>query len=442
MLKVAIIGSGPAGYYTAEGLQKQFGSGVEVDIIDRLPTPFGLIRNGVAPDHQSIKAVTRRYEGTQLGGNVCFWGNVEVGAGLSIDELRQLYHAVVLATGAPQDRSLGIPGDSRPGVIGAGAFVGWYNGHPDYADLNPPLDTESVAIIGNGNVALDVARVLVKTPEEMAASDLARHAAEAIHNSPIRTIYIIGRRGPLQVRFTPKELGELGELAEAVPLVDPAQLPPEGAEAGAADTGLRKSVGHLRQFALRSADEKSRQIRFMFYARPQAVLGGNRVEGLRLERTALDGAGQVVRTDETFDLPAGLVISCIGYRTVPLSGVPFDNERGRFCNEDGVIGPDLYCVGWARRGPTGTIGTNRPDGFLVAEKIAARGVDGERPGREGLCALLKERGIRAVTFDDWKQIDEAEIARARIGAPREKFVRVGEMLDHLAKCEIGAGKHN
>ena len=432
MLKVAIIGSGPAGYYTAEGLLKQFGSGVQIDIIDRLPTPFGLIRNGVAPDHQSIKAVTRRYESTQLGGNVRFYGNVEVGDAVSMEELRQLYHAVVLATGAPQDRPLGIPGDEKPGVIGAAAFVGWYNGHPDHADLNPPLDTETVAIIGNGNVALDVARVLVKTPEEMSASDLTCHAADVIHRSPIRTIYIIGRRGPLQVNFTPKELGELGELGEAVPLVEPGQLPSEGAERGVEDTGLRKAVGHLRQFADRSPEDKARQIRFLFYSRPQAVLGGNRAEGLRLERTSLDAAGQAIGTGETFDLPAGLIISCIGYRTLSIPGVPFDNERGRFENVDGEIASGLYCVGWARRGPTGTIGTNRPDGFLIAEKIAACGLTGERSGREGLEALLRQRDIWAVTFGDWKQIDAAEIARARIGAPREKFVRVGEMLGLLS----------
>ena len=431
MLKVAIIGSGPAGYYTAEGLLKQFGSGVEIDIIDRLPTPFGLIRNGVAPDHQSIKAVTRRYEATQFGGNVRFYGNVEVGDALGIDELRGLYHAVVLATGAPYDRPLGIPGDAKPGVVGAGAFVGWYNGHPDYADLNPPLDTEAIAIIGNGNVALDVARVLVKTPDEMTASDLARHAAEAIHRSPIRTIYIIGRRGPLQAHFTPKELGELGELAEAVPLVDAAQLPPDGAERGLDDPGLRKSVGFLRQFASRSADERVRQIRFLFYARPEAVLGGNRAEGLRLERTHVDEKGQAIGAGEMFELPAGLVISCIGYRTLSIPGVPFDNERGRFLNENGTIAPDLYCVGWARRGPTGTIGTNRPDGFLIAEKIAASKAQSERPGRAGLEALLRERDIWAVTFDDWKEIDAAEIARARIGAPREKFVRLSDMLGHV-----------
>lgn len=434
MLKVAIIGSGPAGYYTAEGLLKQFGSGVEVDIIDRLPTPFGLIRNGVAPDHQSIKAVTRRYENTQEGGSVRFWGNVEVGDAISMDELRRLYHAVVLATGAPQDRPLGIPGDARPGVIGAGAFVGWYNGHPDYADLNPSLDTEAVAIIGNGNVALDVARVLVKTPDEMAASDLTRHAAQAIHNSPIRTVYIIGRRGPLQVSFSPKELGELGELSEAVPLVEASQLPPEGAERALEDAGLRKSVGHLRRFASRSAEERERQIRFLFYSRPEAVLGDNRVKGLRLERVWLNEAGQVEGGGETFDLSVGLIISCIGYRTLAIPGVPFDSERGRFCNDEGVIGPDLYCVGWARRGPSGTIGTNRPDGFLIAEKIAASGWAGERPGRAGLEALLRERDIWAVTFDDWKRIDAAEIARARIGAPREKFVRIDDMLG-----QIGSG---
>lgn len=440
MLKVAIIGSGPAGYYTAEGLLKQFGSAVEVDIIDKLPTPFGLIRNGVAPDHQSIKAVTRRYEGTQLSGSVRFFGNVEVGDALTIDELCGLYHAVVLATGAPVDRPLGIAGDRIPGVIGAGAFVGWYNGHPEYAELSPPLDTEAVAIIGNGNVALDVARVLVKTPSEMAQSDLTRHAAAAIHKSPIRDIYIFGRRGPPQVNFTPKELGELGELEAAVPLVRAEQMPPEGAEAQVADPGLKKVMALLRQFTSRSRNEKPKGIHFEFYARPQAVLGSIRAEGLRLERTRLDEDAHAIGTGETFDLPAGLIISCIGYRTRAIAGVPFDNERGRFVNDDGFIAPGLYCVGWSRRGPTGTIGTNRPDGFVIAEKIAAANYSGKRAGRAGLEQLLKERDLWAVTFDDWKDIDAAEIARARIGAPREKFVHIDEMLDIVAHRHLDGSR--
>lgn len=425
-LKVAIIGSGPAGYYTAEGLVKQFGDQVEIDIIDRLPTPFGLIRAGVAPDHQSIKGVTRRYEETQAAGDIRFFGNLQIGDAISIAELRSLYHAVVLATGAPHDRPLGVPGDGLPGVIGAAAFVGWYNGHPDFVDLAPPLDTSAVAVIGNGNVAIDVARVLVKSPDEMAGSDLARHAAELIHASAIRDVYVFGRRSLLDVSFTPKEVGELAELTDAVPLVDPGQLPPDGAEA-ALDPGQRKVIGHLRSFALRRADEKPRRIHFVFCARPLRVLGEDRATGLELERTCVRD-GQAVGTGETFTIDCGLVIPCIGYRTRSIAGVPFDNARGRFVNDEGLIEPGLYCVGWSRRGPSGTIGTNRPDGFAIAEKIAAAGLTGERAGRAGLGRLIEERDLWVVGFDDWKTIDAAEVARARIGAPREKFVRIEEML--------------
>lgn len=426
-LKVAIIGSGPAGYYTAEGLIKQFGDEVQIDIIDRLPTPYGLIRAGVAPDHQSIKAVTKRYEDTQSGGDVRFFGNIQIGDALTMEELRACYDAVVLATGAPADRPLGVSGDDLPGVIGAGAFVGWYNAHPDYKDLNPPLATSSVAVIGNGNVALDVARVLVKSPSEMTASDLARHAAQAIHASPIEDVYIIGRRGPLNVSFSPKELGELSELADAVAVADPAQMPPKGVEAGL-EPGLRKVVQHIGSFASHDPKSKPKRIHFLFYAKPVQVMGEGKVTGLKLERTRLDG-GQAVGTGETFDLPCGLVIPCIGYRTRSIPGVPFDNEQGRFINQDGVIASGLYCVGWSRRGPTGTIGTNRPDGFGIAEHIKAQVSGSDKPGRAGLERLIAERDLWAVNFEGWKRIEMAEIARARLGAPREKLTEIGQMLD-------------
>jgi ferredoxin--NADP+ reductase len=428
MRHVAVIGSGPAGFYSAEGLQKAFGGAVAIDLIDRLPVPYGLIRSGVAPDHQSIKAVYRRYEKVALGERVRFVGNVTVGTDVAIEELLALYDAVILATGAPLDRPLGIPGSDLPGVIGSAAFVGWYNGHPDFAGLDPPLGVKAAAVIGNGNVALDVSRILSKTRAEFEGSDIAAHALEALERSTIETIHVLGRRGPHQIAMTPKELGELGHLADAAPRLDPADLPPAEEDA-LLEPGLRKSVTHLRDFAVNPGG-KRKTIDFDFFAVPRAIEGAGRAERLIAERTEL-GEGQSARgTGETYAIPAGLVISCIGYKTPPIPGVAYDEDRGRFANRDGVIGGGLYCVGWARRGPTGTIGTNRPDGFEVAERIAADlgGGASDKAGPAGLDALLGSRGVRPVTFGDWQRIEAAETARARAGSPREKFTTIEQML--------------
>ena len=429
MRHVAIVGSGPAGYYSAEALQKAFAGEVLIDMIDRLPVPYGLIRFGVAPDHQSIKAVSKRYEKVALSEGVRFVGNVSVGRDVAIEELLLLYDAVVLATGAPDDRRLGIPGDDLPGVVGSAAFVGWYNGHPEFADLAPPLDLEAAAVIGNGNVALDVARILSKTPAEFVGSDIVAHAFEALGNAAIRDIHILGRRGPHQIAMTPKELGELGHLEDAVPKVDLADFPPD-LEDAALDPGLRKSVTHLREFAgIEVAKRKT--IEFDFFAKPLAIEGDGRAERLVVERTRLSEDGRAVGTGETYNIPAGLVVSCIGYKTPPIEGVPYEEDGGRFANKEGVIGDGLYCVGWARRGPTGTIGTNRPDGYSVAEKIAAAvgPGDGEKQGGDGLDVLLASRGANVVSFGDWQRIEAAEAARAREGSPREKFVIIADMLD-------------
>jgi ferredoxin--NADP+ reductase len=430
MRHIAVIGSGPAGYYTAEACQKQFGDDVRIDIIDRLPVPFGLIRTGVAPDHQSIKAVSRRYEAVALSDNVRFVGNVSVGSDVSINEFVGLYDAVVLATGAPADRPLGIPGEDLPGVIGSAAFVGWYNGHPDFADLDPPLESGDFAVIGNGNVALDIARILAKTATEFESSDIVGHALDALNAAPTRNITIVGRRGPHQIGMTPKELGELGHLERARAVVDPADLPPEADDA-ALDPGQRKSVGHLRNFAIATANgiDKPVTVTFDFFARPVAIEGDGKVEQLIVERTRLDETGAAVGTGETYAIPCGMVAAAIGYKTIPIPGVPYDDKLGRFANEEGKIAPGLYAVGWARRGPTGTIGTNRPDGFMIAERIAADQPEpAGKQGRSGLDALLESRGVDAVTFRDWQRIDTAEIARARSGAPREKFVAIADML--------------
>ncbi len=433
MRHIAIIGSGPAGYYTAEAAQKAF-AGARIDVFDALPVPYGLIRSGVAPDHQSIKAVSRRYEKVALSDNVRFVGNVRVGADVSIAELQDLYDAVVLATGAPRDRDLGIPGERLGNVFGSAAFVGWYNGHPEFAALDPDLSGKTAVVIGMGNVALDVARILAKTRAEFAGSDIVGHALAALEGSRIERIVLLGRRGPHQIMMTPKELGELGELERASPHVAPADLPaPE--EDAILEPGLRKSVAHLRAFAATPEHiraEKPIAVEFAFMAAPVALLGTDRVEAVEVERTELikgraEGTGEVetIRTD--------LVVSCIGYRTSPIDGVPFDERAGRFANDEGRVLPGLYAVGWARRGPSGTIGTNRPDGYGVVELIAADIASGDlgaarKQGSDGFDALAAERGLDVVTFADWKKIEQAEERAAREGAPREKFVDIAAMI--------------
>lgn len=430
MRHIAIIGSGPAGYYTAEAAQKQWGDEVKVDVFDMLPVPYGLIRTGVAPDHQSIKGVSKRYEGTALSDNVRFVGNVMIGRDVTVPELQGLYDAVVLATGAPNDRPLDIPGSDLGNVFGSAAFVGWYNGHPQFANLYPDLSGQTAVVIGMGNVALDVARILAKTQGEFTGSDIVGHALDALLASNIRRIVVVGRRGPHQIMMTPKELGELGHLTRAAPRVDPADLPDEGEDA-LLEPGLRKSVTHIRSFAAIPESHFSDvevEVEFDFFAAPHALKGEGKVATIELERTEVK-AGRAVGTGEFYTIPASLVVSCIGYQTSPIPDVPFDERAGKFANDEGRILPGLYCVGWARRGPSGTIGTNRPDGFGVVEKIAEDiGVGGGKAGREGFDILAAQRGLDVVTFRDWKKIEEAENARAREGSPREKFVDVGEMI--------------
>jgi NADPH-dependent glutamate synthase beta subunit-like oxidoreductase len=433
--QIAIIGSGPAGYYTAEAAQKQWGDDVVVDIFDRLPVPFGLIRTGVAPDHQSIKGVSKRYEAVALSDNVRFIGNVTVGEDVSIAELEAMYDAVVLATGAPHDKKLGLEGEDLTGVYGSAAFVGWYNGHPQFAGLDPDVSGGHAVVIGNGNVALDVARILAKTRGEFAGSDIVAHALDILQQSKIEQITILGRRGPHQIAMTTKELGELAHLTRACPRVDPADLPDEGEDA-LLEPGQRKSVTHLRSFAAIPEShraDKDIEIEFDFFASPKRILGdGGKVTGVEVERTKLDG-GRAVGTGETYVVPASLVVACIGYQTSPIPGVPFEESAGRFANVDGRILPGLYCVGWARRGPSGTIGTNRPDGFSIIERIvedlASGAAKGGKPGRAAFDALAEERQLKIVRFRDWQNIDEAEKANARDDSPREKFVNVDHMIE-------------
>jgi len=350
--------------------------------------------------------------------------------------LLDLSDAVILATGAPHDRKLGIPGEDLPGVVGSAEFVGWYNGHPDFADLDPPLDGANVAVIGNGNVALDCARILSKTRGEFDGSDIVNHAIDALDRSAVKTVTILGRRGPHQIAMTPKELGELGHLAASSPVVDGADFPPLEADE-ALEPGHRKSITILREFAATAPDPaKPRRMVFDFFAKPVAIEGDGKAERIIVERTELDDSGAARGTGQTYAVPATLVVSSIGYSTPPMDGVPYDERGGKFRNDGGKIADRLYAVGWARRGPSGTIGTNRPDGYEVAELIAAAmpgGSDGEKVGAKGLRALLDLRSVEPTNFDDWRRIEESETGNARPGSPREKFVRVADWLGALGR---------
>ena len=365
---------------------------------------------------------------------VRYYGNVEVGRDISLAELREIYDAVVLAVGAPRDRLMNIPGEDKTGVFGSADFVGWYNGHPDFRDLNPDLNVSTVAVIGVGNVAIDVARLLVRTEEELANADIPIHAEKAILESPIDDVYIFGRRGPVEAKFTNVELREMGKLEQSVPVLDAGQLPEGVGELSDRDKRLKeRNLETFREFATRKPDEKPKRVHFRFYASPTEVLGGDRVEGLRLERTKVED-GRAVGTGEFFDIECGLIVPSIGYRSDPLEGAPFDEKQGIVPNDDGRVDEGLYAVGWIKRGPTGVISSNRPDGITVAEQIHddfGAGAKDAKPGREAFEKLLKERSIRSVSYADWKKIEAAEIENARGEHPREKFVTIEEMLDVL-----------
>jgi ferredoxin--NADP+ reductase len=434
MRHFAVVGSGPAGFYTAEALEKAYGEQARIDILDRYPVPYGLIRFGVAPDHQSLKAVSKRYDKVAESPGVDFIGNVNVGRDISVEELLELYDAVILAIGAPHDRKLGIPGEEF--VVGSAEFVGWYNGHPDFADLDPPLDGTHAVVIGNGNVALDCARILSKTQHEFEGSDIVGHALEALDKSAITTVTILGRRGPHQIAMTPKELGELGHLEVSAPVVDSADFPPVEAD-DALEPGHRKSITILREFAATPPDSaKPKRMVFDFFAKPLRIEGDGKAERVIVERTELDENGAARGTGETYEVPASLVITAIGYASPRMDGVPYDERGGKFQNQAGRVADRLFAVGWARRGPTGTIGTNRPDGYEVAELVAADmppGSSSDREGAEGLKRLLSERGIMLTDYDDWRKIEETEVGRARPGSPREKFVRPEDWFRALGR---------
>jgi len=404
MRHIAIIGSGPAGCYLADNVLRLLPDS-SIDILERLPSPFGLIRYGVAPDHQGTKAVTRVLDRVLSRDRVSFFGNVEVGRDVGLDELMSLYDAVVLATGAERDRRLGIPGEGLLGVIGSGAFTGWYNSYPEHPAMHLQ-DVRSAVIIGNGNVAIDVVRVLAKGPAEMAGSDLSPEVMSILNAQPIETIHIVGRRGAADARFTEHELAELGTLQRARPVV----VVPAGL------VGQSAVVETLRRFA---EDGRSTQvaINFHFNLTPIAFLGDERLSAVQFR--SADG--------KTTELPARLAVTCIGYETVACGTASPAN--GVFPNEDGKIRDGLYVVGWAKRGPSGTIPTNRTEAQQLAQKIAQEVAGSDRPGRSALRQLFKERRVCWVDHAAWRRIDAAELARAGDGRCREKFSTIGEMLE-------------
>ncbi len=443
-LRVAVVGSGPAAFYAAGHLLEAEES-VEVDMIERLPTPWGLVRLGVAPDHPNIKAVSRAFEKIAKRPGFRFLGNVEVGRDVTPDELLSGYDAVVYAIGAQTDRRLEIPGEDLPGSWAATEFVAWYNGHPDYQDLSFDLSGESALVVGNGNVALDVARMLALTRGELAATDTTDPAIDAIAESGIREIVVLGRRGPVQASWTPPELAELGDLAGADVIVDPAELelePASAAELESATALVRRNVDVLRDFAARKPEGKPRAIRLRFGVSPVAILGQGRVEAVEVvhNRLEADSSGRVraVPTGELEVVPAGVVFRSVGYHGVALPGTPFDersgtmpNAGGRILDEHGASIPGLYCAGWIKRGPTGVIGTNKKDATetvdLLLEDVRA-GVLPRDTGA-GVDELLAERGVDVVSYGGWEVIDALERARGEAqGRPRVKLRTWDELL--------------
>jgi ferredoxin--NADP+ reductase len=451
-LCVAIIGSGPSGFYAADALLKAPGLTARVDIFDRLPTPYGLVRGGVAPDHQKIKAVIAVYEKLALDPRVRFFGNVKLGRDVSVDDLRARYDQIVYAVGCESDRRMGIPGEDLPGSFSATEFVGWYNGHPDHRASRFDLSCEAAAIVGIGNVAIDVARILAQDPDILAKTDIASHALEALRESRIKRVYLLGRRGPVQAAFSPKEIEELAEVPRADFVVRPDELAlDEVSEAGLSDAEAKKNYDHLKKLSALGEGSKARKILLRLCVSPVELIGRDgKVSAIKLERNVLepDGKGGVkAKGTGKFETLAGvgLVFRSVGYRGIPVPGVPFDEKAGRIANEAGRVTengapvPGEYVVGWAKRGPSGLIGTNRADSVATVQhmlsdlkdgRVAARAVD---PSPESVPALLAEKGVKPVTFSQWKELDKHELARGKeSGKIREKFTRVEDMLTALS----------
>lgn len=456
-LRVAVIGAGPTGFYTTEHLFKQKDVVVEVDLIERLPVPFGLVRYGVAPDHPKIKSVTKVYDRTAKNPRCRFFGSIEVGKHISVEDLRQHFHQIVYATGAQTDRRLGIPGEDLSGSLPATEFVAWYNGHPDYRNYEIDLSHENMAVVGIGNVALDVARILCRTPEELATTDIADYALEALRKSRVRNVWVLGRRGPAQAKFTAPEIKELGEMAdtEAIVLPEEAELDAlsQAALADSADRATTRKVEIIQSYAGRERSGKTRTLTIRFLVSPAELMGdehGN-VVGMRLVKNELyatdAGTLRSRATDESEELPVSIVFRSIGYRGVPIPGVPFYDSWGVILNEAGrVIDPETrahvtgeYTAGWIKRGPSGVIGTNKPDALETVKHMLQDLKAGELlkpacPSPQEFERLIRQRNPNLFTYEDWLRLDELEIARgSEQNRPRVKFTSEEEMLAALGR---------
>ncbi len=457
-LRVAIIGAGPSGFYAADQIIRDPDTEAQVDLFDRLPTPYGLVRGGVAPDHPKIKSVTRVYERTAAKEGFRFFGNVEVGRDLTIEDFERHYHAVLYTFGAEADRELGIPGEDLPGSYAATAFVGWYNAHPDYADRDFGLDrVKRAVVIGNGNVAMDVCRMLALDDAELRRTDIADHAIEVLDAGSIEEIVVLGRRGPAQAAFTNPEIKEIGELEEADVLVDPSDVELDPAsrawiESDEADKTSRVNFEILEEYARRPVEGKPKRIQLRFLSSPVEIRGGERVESIVIGRNELvsdDGSLRARDTGEREELDCQLVLRSVGYTGIPLRGVPFDEKKGTILNHEGRVleshGGDHrtghYTAGWIKRGPSGVIGTNKKDAqetvtHLLSDVGEGRLLEPEDPGPEAIENLLAERKANFVSFSGWQKIDHAEVTRGEPHErPRVKFVKIDEMLDVASQPE-------
>jgi len=442
VLRIAVVGSGPSGLYAAESLAK---SGAAVDVIERLPAPYGLVRYGVAPDHEKIKSIVGTLERIFGLPGIHFLGNVEVGdepdSDLTPDELATYYDAVIHASGAAVDRHLDIDGENLPGSFSATEFVAWYSGHPDSAVDHFTLDARTAVVIGVGNVAVDVARILLKSADDLAVTDMPVHALNVLRRSHIEDVHMVGRRGAAQAKFTTKELREFGEISGADVIVDPADLVLDEAseQAIAESAALRRNLEVLQDWSTRKPAGRQRRLHLRFLQRPEAILGADRVEAVRLRRTELDGTGGVHDTELSTDIPSQLVLRSVGYRGVAIPGLPFDDRAGIVPHDEGRVirdgnpVPGRYVAGWIKRGPTGVIGTNRHDAKETVTSLLADAEAGRLPAPRGnaedLVALLTERGSTVVRWEGWQAIDAAERALgAEQGRERAKIHARDDLL--------------
>ena len=442
-LRVAVIGAGPSGIYAAEALIKSE-IAVSVDVFDRLPTPYGLVRYGVAPDHQTIKSVAKVMQKVLQDPRVRFLGHVEYGRDLTHADLKRHYDAVVYTVGASSDRHLNVPGEDLPGSLSATEFVAWYNGHPDYQHLNIRLDVKGVAVVGMGNVAVDVTRILAKSVEELRQTDIADHALPVLAESQVTDIYMLGRRGPAQAKFTTKELRELGELhnADIVVRAEELELDEKSAASIAHDPAMLKNLEVLREFAAKPLTGKPRRVHIRFFVSPVAILGEGRVQRIRLEKNRLDENLNAVGTGEFEELEVGMVLRSVGYKGVPLPGVPFDSRKGVIPNQggrvlrEGQVAVGEYTAGWIKRGPSGVIGTNKADATETIKLLLQDAPSlplAPEPDPQAIVQLLQARGVRYVTLEHWLKLDALECAQGQAqGRPRVKLTSIEKMLE-LAK---------